>query len=119
MARVLRIKTDIMSPTIASPSLEAFPTFDDFYPFEDPIATMAEHEVTPPRNKLVDKFLTTPDRKPSPQPTHFSVPLHRNGGNGQRVIRSATIGYVAPEFKGKKVQQERGKIPYAVVLESD
>ncbi|KAF7545666.1 hypothetical protein G7046_g9506 [Stylonectria norvegica] len=41
-------------------------------------------------------------RGPSPQPTHFSVPLHNvNGNGGHRVLRSATVGYIAPEFKGK------------------
>ncbi|KAI5457718.1 NAD+ dependent glutamate dehydrogenase [Mariannaea sp. PMI_226] len=41
-------------------------------------------------------------RGPSPQPTHFSVPLVN--GNGHRILRSATVGYIAPEFKGKADQ---------------
>ena len=105
MARVLRIKTDLVSP-----SLEKFPAFDDFEfpPFDDSIAIMADIQVTPPRNKMVEQITKGPGRKPSPQPTHFSVPLLKNG-NGQRVIRSATIGYVAPEFKGKIAQMAQGK----------
>ncbi|PNY28567.1 NAD-specific glutamate dehydrogenase [Tolypocladium capitatum] len=49
-------------------------------------------------------------RGPSPQPTHFSVPLvsHSNG-NGNRTLRSATVGYVAPEFAGKLEQMKTVK----------
>ena len=68
-----------------------------------------------PNHKLVDQLLKSPDRQPSPQPTHFSVP-YRNGkngmngnGNGHRVLRSATVGYVAPEFKGKQAQMVEGE----------
>ena len=69
-----------------------------------------------PQPKMVDQLLNNVDRHPSPQPTHFSVP-YRNGkvgsngngnGNGHRVLRSATVGYVAPEFKGKQAQMEEG-----------
>ncbi|KAL2682689.1 glutamate dehydrogenase (NADP(+)) gdh1 [[Neocosmospora] mangrovei] len=48
-------------------------------------------------------------RGPSPQPTHFSVPLSNGNGNGHRVLRSATVGYIAPEFPGKKAQKEAVK----------
>ncbi|KAJ3464069.1 hypothetical protein MRS44_008855 [Fusarium solani] len=48
-------------------------------------------------------------RGPSPQPTHFSVPLSNGNGNGHRVLRSATVGYIAPEFTGKKAQKEAVK----------
>lgn len=48
-------------------------------------------------------------RHPSPQPTHFSYPQGpQTNGNGHRVLRSATVGYVAPEFKGKKEQMTQG-----------
>lgn len=30
----------------------------------------------------------------------------RNGGNGHRILRSATVGYVAPEFTGKSQQMK-------------
>ncbi|KAL5319815.1 hypothetical protein ACEPPN_012873 [Leptodophora sp. 'Broadleaf-Isolate-01'] len=73
-----------------------------------------------PQHKMVDQLLKSPDRHPSPQPTHFSVPYGngKNGtngngnGNGHRVLRSATVGYVAPEFKGKQAQmvQVKGKL---------
>ena len=60
-------------------------------------------------NKLVEKLRDDPERHPSPQPTHFSVPLlSRANGNGHRVMRSATVGYVAPEFKGKAEQMKQG-----------
>jgi len=51
-------------------------------------------------------------RHPSPQPTHFSVPLRNNGHsshNGHKVLRSATVGYIAPEFKDRPQQIEKVK----------
>ncbi|KOS21092.1 NAD-specific glutamate dehydrogenase [Escovopsis weberi] len=61
-------------------------------------------------------------RGPSPQPTHVTV-LPTNGTNGNRVLRSATVGYIAPEFKGKVEQmkavrtiiQESGWIPEPLI----
>ncbi|UKZ79031.1 glutamate dehydrogenase (NADP(+)) gdh1 [Trichoderma virens FT-333] len=44
-------------------------------------------------------------RGPSPQPTHVSVPpVPLSLRNGHRVLRSATVGYVAPQFEGKTEQ---------------
>jgi glutamate dehydrogenase len=61
--------------------------------------------------RLVGKLKDDLARHPSPQPTHFSVPyLAKQNGNGHRILRSATVGYVAPEFKGKADQMEQGKI---------
>lgn len=48
-------------------------------------------------------------RHPSPQPTHVSYPRSKVNGNGHRVLRSATVGYVAPEFTGKKEQMNQAK----------
>ncbi|KAJ3562196.1 hypothetical protein NPX13_g8654 [Xylaria arbuscula] len=68
-------------------------------------------EDSAPANKLLAKIKDEQvSRHPSPQPTHFSVPLSNgnvnghNGHNGHRVLRSATVGYIAPEFKGKEEQ---------------
>jgi glutamate dehydrogenase len=84
-----------------------FPTYID--PFEDLRAVMDPVLLS---NKLVDQVIRTPGRQPSPQPTHVSVGA-KNGiaGNGYRVIRSATVGYVAPRFDGKKTQMEEGWYP--------
>ncbi|KAK8036685.1 NAD-specific glutamate dehydrogenase [Apiospora rasikravindrae] len=62
-----------------------------------------------PINKLVQQLQegAEPSRTPSPQPTHFSVP--QTNGNGHRVLRSATVGYIAPEFKGKAEQKQQVK----------
>ncbi|KAI6091819.1 NAD-specific glutamate dehydrogenase [Hypoxylon rubiginosum] len=59
-----------------------------------------------PANKLLGKVqnVDQPSRHPSPQPTHFSVPLGSPATNGHRVLRSATVGYIAPEFKGRDEQ---------------
>lgn len=63
--------------------------------------------VNGPINKLVQQLQgAEPSRTPSPQPTHFSVP--QTNGNGHRVLRSATVGYIAPEFKGKAEQKNQG-----------
>ncbi|KAH6661231.1 NAD-specific glutamate dehydrogenase [Truncatella angustata] len=59
-------------------------------------------------NKLVTRVSDEPSRHPSPQPTHFSVPQKLNG-NGHRVLRSATVGYIAPEFTGKVEQMQKVK----------
>ncbi|KAI8635001.1 NAD-specific glutamate dehydrogenase [Xylariaceae sp. FL1651] len=77
---------------------------------------LASSEALAPTNKLLSKLQNEqPSRHPSPQPTHFSVPLDSNGTNGQnghnghRVLRSATVGYIAPEFKGKAEQMKAVK----------
>lgn len=56
-------------------------------------------------NKLLDAVIRTPDRQPSPQPTHLSVP----GGSGThtpRILHETGSGYVAPKFEGKEKQME-------------
>lgn len=66
-----------------------------------------------PANRLLVKIKDEqPSRHPSPQPTHFSVPLDSNkvNGNGHRVLRSATVGYIAPAFTGKHEQMKTGKL---------
>ncbi|KFA64546.1 hypothetical protein S40285_04559 [Stachybotrys chlorohalonatus IBT 40285] len=66
----------------------------------------------PPKPKAVAQLSADEEssRGPSPQPTHFSVPLmsHANS-NGHRILRSATVGYVAPEFHGKVEQMKTVK----------
>ncbi len=73
-------------------------------------------EAEAPANRLLSKIKDEQvSRHPSPQPTHFTVPLSngringQNGHNGHRVLRSATVGYIAPEFKGKEEQMATGK----------
>jgi hypothetical protein len=136
MAKMLTINTaDFMAPTLQFPEyheptlhfpeykepLSQFPEYHEppchFPEYHEPIEIMANFEETAhvPANKLVEQVIRTPGRQPSPQPTHFSVPLPytKNGngngnGNGHRVLRSATVGYIAPEFKGKKAQMAQG-----------
>lgn len=79
----------------------------------DPLDTMSNLEDSPTttasaENKLLDQVIRTPGRQPSPQPTHFSLPYKNGNGNGHRILRSATVGYIAPEFKGKKDQMLQG-----------
>ncbi|EPE34114.1 NAD(P)-binding Rossmann-fold containing protein [Glarea lozoyensis ATCC 20868] len=84
---------------IFGPSIEPEPKH-----FEPPNMMAGDRPV----NKLVDSISRTPGRLPSPQPTHFGghdVPYKNGNGNGHRVLRSATVGYIAPEFKGKKAQK--------------
>jgi glutamate dehydrogenase len=68
------------------------------------------HGVMGVANRLVEKIKGDESgRHPSPQPTHVSYPLiGKTNGNGHRVLRSGTVGYVAPEFKGKQEQMTFG-----------
>ncbi|KAM5353935.1 hypothetical protein ACJ41O_000585 [Fusarium nematophilum] len=91
------------SPTNILPS-DRFPEYTD--PLEEPSPIMTAITSNPVANIKAEA-----SRGPSPQPTHFSVPLtngqsNGNGnGNGHRVLRSATVGYIAPEFIGKLEQK--------------
>lgn len=107
----LTIKTDFEG-------CDRFPTYID--PFEDSDETVIDENSMPssasssplnPSLKLAEKVREDPSRHASPQPTSVHVPtLSRvNGGNGYRVMRSATVGYVAPEFKGKAEQMKQGE----------
>ncbi|KAI2642764.1 NAD-specific glutamate dehydrogenase [Xylaria nigripes] len=69
-------------------------------------------------NKLLSKVKNEePSRHPSPQPTHLSFPVNAEnadgqngyGRNGHRVLRSATVGYIAPEFTGRAEQMKTVK----------
>lgn len=109
----LTIKTDFET-------CDSFPTYID--PFDsseetaaesDGVSTMASSSPSPtasPGNKLVEKLRDGPSRHASPQPTSVShnVP-GKVGGNGYRVLRSATVGYIAPAFVGRADQMTEGK----------
>ena len=56
-------------------------------------------------NKLLEHVVRTPDRQPSPQPTHLSVP----GSSSHRVLQEEGPGYVAPKFEGKELQMDQGQ----------
>lgn len=93
------------------PKYEEPPEFSEF----DQSTAIMDINTSPrspvsPTNKPLDKIVSSPPRKPSPQPTHFSVPPKNGNGNGHRVLRSATVGYIAPEFKGKAAQMLQGKV---------
>lgn len=112
----LTIKTDFEG-------CDRFPTYID--PFEDSDETVIDEASMPssasssplnPSQRLAEKVREDPSRHASPQPTSVHVPtLSRAngangvGGNGYRVMRSATVGYVAPEFKGKADQMNQGE----------
>ena len=108
MAKTLTINAaDIMSPfkfpEYNEPSIQSPTGIDRFEP-----SIMAKIEGSPVQ-KLVEEVSRTPGREPSPQPTHFSVPYKNGNGNGHRILRSATVGYIAPEFKGKQAQMLQGE----------
>jgi glutamate dehydrogenase len=103
----LNIKTDL--------SISSFPAYVD--PFTSSGETMSSSPIAmSATHRLVERVKgDEPGRHPSPQPTHVSYPLMpRANGNGHRVLRSATVGYVAPEFKGKKEQMKQGQHPSGV-----
>ncbi|KAM4062312.1 glutamate/Leucine/Phenylalanine/Valine dehydrogenase [Hirsutella rhossiliensis] len=87
--------------------LDRFPDYlDPFEPREPPIMG----SIAPKPKPLLHIQSEESSRGPSPQPTHFSVPLASNpNGNGHRTLRSATVGYVAPEFTGKVEQMKTVK----------
>jgi glutamate dehydrogenase len=95
------------------PPLDRFPEYADPYELEPfpPFPDMATSTLSP-TPKMLGKILKEekePSRHPSPQPTHLSGPiLSRANGNGHRVLRSATVGYIAPEFLGKVEQMKQG-----------
>lgn len=95
--------------------MSSFPDYID--PFESSGETMTGSPMTAPSaaSRLASKLMKDdPTRHPSPQPTHFSVNspyLSKANGNGHRVLRSATVGYVAPEFTGKADQMKEGESP--------
>jgi glutamate dehydrogenase len=57
-----------------------------------------------PPNKLLDQVIRTPERRPSPLPTHLGIP--GSGNATPRVIPQEGSGYVAPKFEGKAKQME-------------
>ncbi|PSN64391.1 NAD-specific glutamate dehydrogenase [Corynespora cassiicola Philippines] len=61
----------------------------------------------PVQNKLLDQVVRTPDRRPSPLPTHLSVP--GSGHSTPQILPQEGFGgsgYVAPKFEGKEKQME-------------
>ncbi|KAK5664352.1 hypothetical protein OQA88_575 [Cercophora sp. LCS_1] len=98
----LTVRTDM--------AMDSFPAYVD--PFESSGDTMTETILPNPAHKTVDhlKASSEPSRHPSPQPTHLGYPLMAKiNGNGHRVLRSATVGYVSPEFTGKPDQMKQVK----------
>jgi glutamate dehydrogenase len=89
--------------------MSSVPEYVDPFESSGDTMIMEESTATNPTNRLVGKLINEPSRHPSPQPTHFSYPLMaKTNGNGHRVLRSATVGYVAPEFAGKAEQMKQG-----------
>jgi glutamate dehydrogenase len=54
------------------------------------------------KNKLLEAVVRTPNRTPSPQPTHLGIP-----GQLHKVLHEPGTGYVAPKFEGKADQMDR------------
>jgi glutamate dehydrogenase len=100
MAKTLAINT----ANIIGSASQKFPEYIE-PDFSFDFGIMAPVEAPLP-NRGIEHLKQSPGRHPSPQPIHFS---YKNGnGNGHRVLRSTTIGYEAPEFKGKQAQMVQG-----------
>lgn len=56
-------------------------------------------------NKLLEQVVRTPDRQPSPRPTHLGY----TNVNNHRLLHEDGPGYVAPKFDGKVKQREQGR----------
>jgi glutamate dehydrogenase len=110
-SHLFEMATETQTETETDTTLSVFPTYVD--PFDEIFANMDEFKAG---NKYVEQIIRSPGREPSPQPTHFSVSSysHPYGHNGHRVLRSATVGYIAPRFEGKKAQMREGQ--YCVII---
>ena len=86
----------------------SFPEYADTLTPDDDMSSTGS--TPPPMNKLIGKVREETSRHPSPQPSHISASVPRTGGNGHRILRSATVGYVAPEFKGRSQQMKEGEL---------
>ncbi|KAK2628461.1 hypothetical protein QTJ16_001564 [Diplocarpon rosae] len=107
MAKTLTIN---VNPTDMASSIQFPEYFEPIGLDTEPDTKIMSTPGRTPSNKNLDILGKSLDRHPSPQPIHFNVP-YKNGknghgnGNGHRVLRSATVGYIAPEFKGKNAQR--------------
>lgn len=83
--------------------LDRFPEYTD--PLEDTLAIMTDIAPKPSPLARLQSDGTETSRGASPQPSHISIPLPHNG---HKILRSATVGYIAPEFVGKLEQMKSG-----------
>ncbi|KAF4119754.1 glutamate dehydrogenase [Geosmithia morbida] len=95
--------------TTNMPALDSFPDYVDPLDQQQPPPIMTAEAIPKPKPLArLQSDTSDSSRGPSPQPTHVGMPLlPRLGsvnGNGHRVLRSATVGYIAPEFQGKEEQ---------------
>lgn len=109
----LAVKTDLGARDSFPTYIDPFDSSDDTVADSDEASTMASSSPSPtasPGHKLVEKLREDPSRHASPQPTSVShgVPA-KVSGNGYRVLRSATVGYIAPAFVGKADQMKEGE----------
>lgn len=113
IAQGLIIKTDLGSCDSFPTYIDPFDSSDETAAESDGVSTMASSSPSPtasPGNKLVEKLREGPSRHASPQPTSVSHNMSgKVGGNGYRVLRSATVGYIAPAFVGKADQMKEGE----------
>ncbi|CAG8984030.1 hypothetical protein HYALB_00002971 [Hymenoscyphus albidus] len=105
MAKTLTLNTaDLMGSPVAFPEyhepIDYFCPPNDLCESYEPIDNMSDSDSTLP---ILGVQVS---RKPSPQPAHFGIPYKNlsGNGNGHRTLRSATVGYIAPEFAGKQAQ---------------
>lgn len=118
MAKILTLNTANLISSLQFEPLDKFPEYTEPVGFDFDI--MATVDITPV-NKMVEEVTRNPARQPSPQPTHLLPYVNGNGhngnghnGNGHRILRSATVGYIAPEFKGKNAQMAEGELLYGI-----
>lgn len=113
MAPDLAVKTDVELYDRFPTYIDPFDSSEDTVADSDDVMTMSSASPSAPAspsNKLVDKLGDGPSRHASPQPTSVSHGMPAKvSGNGYRVLRSATVGYIAPAFVGKADQMQAGK----------
>lgn len=89
--------------------VDSFPTYTDSFEDTSPIMETIANVISKPLAAVQSQDSPDSSRGPSPGPTHFSVPLSNGNGHAHRVLRSATVGYIAPEFLGKLEQKQTVK----------
>lgn len=108
----LSIKTDMEEGCDSFPTyIDPFDSSDDNLAYSD-VSTMASTTASPTsstNHKLVEQLREDRSRHASPQRTSVSHGPAKVNGNGYRVLRSATVGYIAPAFVGKLDQMREGE----------
>ena len=78
--------------------------------YEDPFESISQGQEGQNSDSHLVAMAPGTENGLSPPSANGTLPYYKNGnGNGHRVLRSATVGYVAPAFEGKTRQMLQGR----------